>query len=310
VAQLIESVSELRRQKKLVLEKAVAILESDPSVADLKQCPSNEISGDCLVTRPSRPGLREGSAPKPAEEHLPGIERKFALLIGVGDYGNGIPKLNSPLKDIQDMARLYREQFGYEVRALPNGDKASIVRELNRLILQSGPNDSIVIFYAGHGQLVEKTGRGYWIPGKASPDNPAQWISNQDIGRALQNISARQVLLISDSCYSGTLTRDAKQQKSEVLPDPGAVLAKRSVTVLSSGGEEPVADAGKDGHSVFAWHFMRALQTVTEWSRGVDLYEQVAGGVEKDFPQEPQYGAAINSGHELGGDFLFEVRKY
>jgi hypothetical protein len=40
------------------------------------------------------------------------------------------------------------------------------------------------------------------------------------------------------------------------------------------------------------------------------VYEQVSGAVEKDFPQEPQYGAALSSGHELGGDFLFEVRKY
>jgi len=56
--------------------------------------------------------------------------------------------------------------------------------------------------------LVEKTGRGYWIPAKASADNPAEWISNTDIGRALEAISAKQLLLVSDSCYSGTLTRE------------------------------------------------------------------------------------------------------
>ena len=42
------------------------------------------------------------------------------------------------------------------VRVVPNGDKASIVRELNRLITESRPNDSVVVFYAGHVQkLVE-----------------------------------------------------------------------------------------------------------------------------------------------------------
>ena len=114
---------------------------------------------------------------------------------------------------------------------------------------------------------------------------------------------------MSDSCFSGTLVRDAKVQKSEILSDPDAVLARRSVTVLSSGGEEPVADAGKDGHSVFAWHFMQTLKNVEAWRNGVDVYEQVSGAVQQDFPQEPQYGAAINSGHERGADFLFEVRK-
>jgi hypothetical protein len=300
--------SELHAQKVQALESAVKILESNPAAADLKPCGGAQLAGDCIAPRPLAPVRR--TVPAPTLAHLPAIERKVALLIGVGDYRGSIPKLNSPLKDIQEIGKLYREQFGYEVRTLPNADKATIIRELNRLILETGANDSVTVFYAGHGQVVEKTGRGYWIPGRASADDPSQWISNQDIGRALENIPARQVLLVSDSCYSGTLTRDAKVQKAEVLADPAAVLARRSVTVLSSGGEEPVADAGKDGHSVFAWHFMQSLKNVQQWSNGVDVYERLASDVKQDFPQEPQYGEAIGSGHQRGGDFLFEVRRY
>jgi hypothetical protein len=300
--------SELHSQKVQALESAVRILERNPAAADLKPCGGAQLAGNCIAQRPAEPMRR--SVPTPALANLPAIERKVALLIGVGDYQGSIPKLNSPLKDVQEIGKLYREQFGYEVRTLPNADKATIVRELNRLILETGANDSVTVFYAGHGHVVEKTGRGYWIPGKASADDPTQWISNQDIGKALENIPAKQVLLVSDSCYSGTLTRDAKVQKDEVLSDPAAVLGRRSVTVLSSGGEEPVADAGKEGHSVFAWHFMQTLRTVTQWSNGVDVYQQLADAVKQDFPQEPQYGAAINSGHQRGGDFLFEVRRY
>jgi len=310
---LLDDMEQLRNRKKLALGNAISILERDPTVADLKPCASasDELAGNCIAQRPAHPAPRPGDVvPTPAEAHLPAIQRKVALLIGVNDYRGSIPKLDSPLKDIQDIARLYREQFGYEVRTLPDADKASIVRELNRLILESGPDDSVTVFYAGHGQLIEKTGRGYWIPAKASADNPAEWISNSDIGRTLEAIAAKQVLLVSDSCYSGSLTREAKVEKSDILPDPAAVLARRSVTVLTSGGEEPVADAGKDGHSIFAWHFMRTLQTVTNWSGGVDVYEQLSGAVQQDFPQEPQYGAATAAGHERGADFLFEVRKY
>jgi hypothetical protein len=309
MAFLVDEMQELRSRKKLALESAVSILERDPTVADLKPCVGDELSGTCIAPRPAQPLRAAEAPPTPAEAALPAIQRKVALLIGVNDYRGVIPKLDSPLKDIEDIARLYREQFGYEVRTLPDADKATIVRELNRLIRESGPDDSVTVFYAGHGQLVEKTGRGYWIPAKASADNPAEWISNTDIGRALEAISAKQLLLVSDSCYSGTLTREAKVEKSEVLSDPAAVLAKRSVTVLSSGGEEPVADAGKDGHSVFAWHFLRTLETVKAVSEGVNVYEQLASAVQQDFPQEPQYGAATAAGHERGADFLFEVRK-
>src|SRR5207245_2612454 len=122
------------------------------------------------------------------------------------------------------------------------------------------------------------------------------------------------VLLVSDSCYSGTLTRDAKVQKAEVLADPAAVLARRSVTVLSSGGEEPVADAGKDGHSVFAWHFMQSLKNVQEWSNGVDVYERLQFSDPRDF-WHPHYGrllAALVQAKPavVGLDIVFPERSY
>lgn len=308
IGQLIAAMSELRTQKVKALSNAVHILERDPDAADLKPCHRPEIADDCIAEPPAEAVRDAPGAPKIA--NLPAIERKVALLIGEADYRGPIPKLGSPLKDIEEIGRLYREQFGYEVQLLRDTDKAAIVRALNRLIVQSGPNDSVTVFFAGHGYVVEKTGRGYWIPARASADDPTGWISNQDVGRVLHNIPAKQVLLVSDSCYSGTLTRDAKLRKNEVLHDPAAVLARRSVTVLTSGGEEPVADAGKDGHSVFAWHLLRSLGNVQKWTSGIDVYEQLAGEVQQDFPQEPQYGAAIGAGHQRGGDFLFEVRSY
>ena len=118
------------------------------------------------------------------------------------------------------------------------------------------------------------------------------------------------MLLVSDSCYSGTLAAEGKVDPREVLADPAAVLARRSVTVLSSGGAEPVADAGKDGHSVFAWHYLEGLKDVQAWSNGASLYPRLEQAVQRDFPQEPQYGAALGAGHQSGADFLFEVRQY
>ncbi|HEV3009086.1 MAG TPA: YDG domain-containing protein [Burkholderiales bacterium] len=309
--QVLSDLWELRRGKLLAIESAVRILERNPNAADLPDCGTEvEVASNCIVERRSSPRRAAAEQPSPKLAHVPQITRKVALLIGVADYQGTIPKLGSPLKDVQEIGKLYAERFGYDVRLLPDADKATIVGELNRLILESGPNDSVTVFYAGHGHVVEKTGRGYWIPAKASSDEPSQWISNQDIGKFLARIPAKQILLVSDSCYSGTLARDAKVQRAELAPDASAILARRSVTVLSSGGDEPVADSGKDGHSVFAWHFIRTAGNVEGVSRGVDIYEQVAERVMQDFPQEPQYGAAVASGHETGADFLFEVRRY
>ena len=300
---------ELHAQKLNAVEKALALLEQDPTIADLEPC-SGPVSDDCIAVRPAG-GSSQGERQRVAEvSYLPGVERKVALLIAVGDYQGGIPKLLSPAKDVQAIGKIMKDKFGYEVRTVLNPDKAGIVHELNRLILESNDEDSIAIMYAGHGHLMEKTQRGYWIPGKASPDDPKQWISNQDIARALGNISAKQIFLVSDSCYSGTLTREAKIDRKDMSPDPLAVLKKRSVTAMSSGGDEPVADEGKDGHSVFAWHLMAQLNAVKDESLGVGVYEQIVESVKAEIPQTPQYGASPSSGHQRGGDYLFEIRRF
>src|SRR5262249_61894245 len=79
-------------------------------------------------------------------------------------------------------------------------------------------------------------------------------------------MEAKHILVVADSCYSGTLTRGIDVV---MLPSGGAernaylarIVQKRSRTVLTSGGEEPVADSGGGGqHSVFAKAFLAALQ--------------------------------------------------
>ena len=311
-AMLVAGMTQMREVKVRVIENAVRVLEQNPSIADLKPCAGGG-SGNCIADRPLPDALRSAgsqglSAPKIS--HLPAIERKVALLIGINDYEGGIPKLDSPIKDTQEIGNIYKEHLGYEVRTLPNADKATIVSALNRLIRESGPNDSVTVMYAGHGHVVEKTQRGYWIPAKASANDPSQWISNEDIAKVVANIPAKQIMLVSDSCYSGNLASQGKIEKADVLPNLQQVLAQRSVAVLTSGGNEPVPDQGKDGHSVFAWHFMEGLKGVKTVSSGVDMFARLSEGVKTDIPQTPQYGAGLASGHQRGGDYLFEVRRY
>jgi hypothetical protein len=55
---------------------------------------------------------------------------------------------------------------------------------------------------------------------------------------------------------------------------------------------------------------MQQLKTVKDVSNGVNMFEQLSENVKADIPQTPQYGAGISSGHQVGGDYLFEVRRY
>jgi hypothetical protein len=75
---------------------------------------------------------------------------------------------------------------------------------------------------------------------------------------------ARNVLVVADSCYAGTLMRGIEvvepQRHNERDAYVARLVEKRSRTVLTSGGLEPVLDSGGGLHSVFARAFLTALQ--------------------------------------------------
>jgi hypothetical protein len=87
-------------------------------------------------------------------------------------------------------------------------------------------------------------------------------MSNADIARMVAQIEASRVALISDSCYSGSLATDQRIRATVGTVDPVQFPSRKSVVVMLSGGKEPVADAGMQGHSPLAWNLMSNLRQV------------------------------------------------
>jgi filamentous hemagglutinin family protein len=308
---------ERKEFKTELFQTALESLDKDPKLAEVRVCTGNSAeaaSGTCMSLKSAKPGKR-ANLRQPKSASLPQIERKIALMIGINDYTSGIPKLEGAIPDAVAVGALLENRLGYETRVLRDASKQDIVRAMNELADELDSNDSVTVYYAGHGYQDERTRRGYWIPRDGAADNPTNWLSNQDVARMLANLPAGQVMLVSDSCFSGTFTKEqtlggkggalgGKSLKAEDL------LAKRSVIVMSSGGEEPVADQGRNGHSIFAWHLMETLRNVEQWSIGANLFDVVRDNVAKEFPQTPHYGASLSAGHNYGGDYIFELRSY
>lgn len=241
---------------------------------------------------------------------LPQIERKVALVIGVANYQDAsIPELRNSVRDAKSVGQMLETKFGYETLVLEDASRASVVTALNRLALTAGPKDSVIVYYAGHGELVKATGLGYWLTADSRAQDPKSWLANTDINRLVSLIGAGQVALVSDSCFSGSLTSDERIRGSSTPPNAQSILQRRSVVVMSSGANEPVFDEGRDGHSPFAYHLMGTLSQVKDWQVGGNVFERVRFAVAKSLPQRPQYSAAPSAGHQPGGDYLFEARE-
>lgn len=322
------------RYKQKVFAKGVYRLQEDPRLADAPVCATEADleTGKCLVTEELKQRIqaaRQAAAgaagpaqeaavalPRPGQRRviqaeLPGIQRKLALLIGVNKYDDArVPELTGAVPDVRAVRSLLEGRLGYETTVLENPRREDILRAFNRLALQALTGDSVIVYYAGHGVVVpvEGTETGFWLPSDVDAESPASWISNADIARLVAAVGARQLMLVSDSCYSGALVGKERVQLGGGQLDAEDLLKRRAAVVMSSGGDEPVADSGRDGHSIFAWHFMRALETLDRWQPGGKLFERVRDAVVKDFPQTPQYGASRTAGHQGGTDYLFERR--
>jgi hypothetical protein len=251
------------------------------------------------------------SAAPPGAPPLPGHD--YALLIGNQDYPH-LPKLNTPIADVDRIEAVLRHRYGFRTRTLRNATRYDTLSALNDLRGRLTSDDRLLVYYAGHGELDEANMRGHWLPVDAEPDNTANWLSNVDVTDILNVIRARQVLLVVDSCYSGTLTRSSLTRLEVGLtPEEQAtwlqlMASKRARVVLTSGGLAPVLDFGGGAHSVFARSFIEALESNAEVMLGRSLYQAVAARVAHaaagyDFEQIPQYAPIGRAGHE-SGDFI------
>lgn len=241
---------------------------------------------------------------------LPQIRRKVALVIGTDHYADRrIPQLDNAVRDARAIAAAFENGLGYETILLLDATKEQVVRTLNHLALDLRAQDSVVIYYAGHGELVDGTGLGYWQMSNADSTQPTTWLSNSDIRKFIGQIPALQVALISDSCFSGSLVTGERIGPSVNPLDPAKVLERKTAVAMSSGGNEPVSDAGKQGHSPFAWNLMKNLEDTRNWQGGSNVFERVRFAVAREVRQRPQYGALSEGSRQAGTDYLFEQRE-
>lgn len=241
-----------------------------------------------------------------------------ALIIGISRYAN-LKELHTPVNDGQFLAKILRENYGYEVRTLfdSQATRANIVQALKNLCKETKarPADSVLIYYAGHGAEDMELEEGYWLPYETQSE--LDHISHERLKIYLRAIRTRQMLLVADSCFSGKLieryipigeydteTRPTKTETEAAVPVTKTESDLPVKMILASGGSEPVLDKtpGGRGHSVFAVKFLDILRS----NRGLlalkdetsPMYQQIKEYVSLNATQTPQLGFIYGIGSD------------
>ncbi len=258
-----------------------------------------ESTESATVPRANRKVREKRRPPKSGNYH--------ALVVAAAKYRN-LTDLATAAADGEAIERLLSGRYGFKTTALTDPTSLDLQSELDRLRATLKPEDRLLIYYAGHGKI-DGDQRGYWIPVDADEDDPRTWIPNAQISDFLDILEARHILVVSDSCYSGTLIRAGASLLDAELAEGSETATRRSRTVLTSGGLEPVIDEGGGGHSLFANAFLEVLTENTEPISGEDLYQEVATKVAwkartLGVAQTPEYAPIQHAGHEAGDFFL------
>ena len=228
-----------------------------------------------------------------------------ALIIGIDNYTSLTP-LRTARADARAIATLLEEKYQFKVTVLLNPKREQILDKLDELRTTLKFTDNLLIYYAGHGWLDQKSDQGYWLPVDAKPNRRSNWISNDTITDTLKAMEAKHVMVVADSCYSGRLTRGV----NIALGSPKYfqdMSRRRARVVITSGGLEPVADNSGSGHSPFTDAILKTLGDNNGILDGNSLFNAIRRPVMLNADQTPQYSDVRKAGHD-GGDFMF-VRK-
>lgn len=176
------------------------------------------------------------------QAEAPPRAKLYALLVGVSDYADPAMKLTYADDDARDLDTLLRAQIGRQYGAVETrllvDDKATagnILDALTWLEQMAGPDDTAILFFAGHG-LTDERQRFYFLPVEATPD-PARLrssaISEAQLRDAIGAIAGK-VLFFIDACHSGQAIDGALSALDATAVVNSLSLAETGVVMFSS----------------------------------------------------------------------------
>ena len=233
--------------------------------------------------------------------------RQIVFLIAVDKYREWTP-LKNPVRDARQIADIIARRYFVDERIElydEDATRVGILRRFESLIGELKPEDSVLIYYAGHGQLDSFTDTGFWIPQDAGTDSYEQrnWLSNQQIRNLIAKMKSRHVVLVSDACFSGDILNPSRGALPQINDEYfRTAYARRSRQVLTSGSSETVPDESS---------FSRAFKLALEDNRKpyldpIMIFNEVRLSVKGT---TPLFGTLNGTDHQEGGSFILFLKE-
>jgi hypothetical protein len=240
--------------------------------------------------------------------------RQIVVVVGIDDYQHW-PKLANAVTDARGVFALFTEKLGFEAPLPPLLDGQATLEALTQLVRDRLPallkaDDSLLLFYAGHGHTrVSQIGgkaveTGFLVPAPAKRDRFGDLLPIDTFLTDLAQLPARHVLVVLDACHSGFGLGEAMVRTrgvAEYAADVGGRVSRKIIT--SARREQLALDGGPvAGHSLFTGTLVEGFNwgradldgngLVTASELGLYLQQQVGQSAQaRQSKQTPDFGA-------------------
>ena len=239
--------------------------------------------------------------------------KKHILGIGINDYRHW-SKLRNAINDLDKVVEILTERYDFDAQHITlfteeKATRRNIVNILHQFTNPSvlGEDDSLLIYFSGHGFLDDNE-EGYWVPVDSEKDDIDSFIPNLTIQSKIKNMKCRHVLLISDSCFSGSLMAKGERLASIETLVADELEVKKSRWIITSGGRDETVSDGSGKNSPFAEAIISELKHNTKQHFIADeLAMRVRNITRGNATQMPQVEKMFQAG-DLGGRFIFYLK--
>ncbi|MCB9290358.1 MAG: FKBP-type peptidyl-prolyl cis-trans isomerase [Lewinellaceae bacterium] len=236
--------------------------------------------------------------------------RSWFLGIGINEYKE-FPGLNNAVKDVQDIEALLLDKYDLDPENVillldQNASEENIIDQLDYLTEHVREEDKLLIYYSGHGHLNKSTGLAYWIPFDAKKDKTARYIRNSTIRDFIKVIKARHILLVSDSCFSGSLFARGTSRSTYAMEELEKIPSRWAI--CSGRHDEEVYDGEPGKNSPFAESILDVLSRNQSNALNVaKIADRVVDQTRANYEQLPEGNPLYGVGHK-GGQYIFKLK--
>ena len=238
------------------------------------------------------------------------IGKQWLFVVGIDQYQDArFPDLRCAVGDAKAVKSVCTERYLFDEAVELYNEQATrraIIARLRDLAERAEPNDSLLIYYAGHGHLDRVLSTGFWIPHDGRKDDDSTWVANDRIRRYLsqRTIKAKHILLVSDSCFAGDFFAGSRTIQPIADPYARRAYSKTSRQAMTSGDLEPVADGP------FARFFVRALRENRKpYLTPTSVFERITDGVGLATVKQTPLMGYIGGTDSERGQFVFFLKQ-